>query len=379
MSFTRWIRALALVALLVPAAVMADTGLIGVWEAVVEGEPYILVLDANGTGRLLDQPIQWDTADDVFQVMVDGNSMAYRYALSGDQLIFSDGGSAPITFTRRAADGAAPAAGADAAGGGATGGSLVGKWRDPNGAVIELKADGTGTNAAGTFHWQAADGYFHVVESDLVLRYELKGDALTVAGHEGVMTFQRASPEMAIGLNSMARSAAAQKQASDGIVVNGVKLTPAEISKFETQFHITMLAGTYWYDAKCGAWGAQDGPTLGFLPANLQLGGPLKADASGRNPTGVFINGRQIHPVDVSALQQITAVLPGHYWVDATGNCGFEGNPTPLANLVQLAQAARAQRGGTYHSRSDITGIGSGGDGKTSYVMGKDWSVIIGE
>ena len=30
-------------------------------------------------------------------------------------------------------------------------------------------------------------------------------------------------------------------------------------------------------------------------------------------------------------------------------------------------------------SRSDITGIGSGGDGKTSYVMGKDWSVIIGE
>ena len=50
-----------------------------------------------------------------------------------------------------------------------------------------------------------------MVESDLVLRYELKGDALTVAGQEGVMTFQRASPEMAIGLNSMARSAAAKQ------------------------------------------------------------------------------------------------------------------------------------------------------------------------
>jgi hypothetical protein len=65
--------------------------------------------------------------------------------------------------------------------------------------------------------------------------------------------------------------------------------------------------------------------------------------------------------------------------VDALGNCGYEGNPTPMMNLAALAQAARARSGGTYHSRSDITGIGSGGDGKTSYVMGKDWSVIVGE
>ncbi|HEX7878750.1 MAG TPA: hypothetical protein VF720_05040, partial [Candidatus Eisenbacteria bacterium] len=173
MSFTRWIRAVALVVLLAPTAVMADKGLIGVWEAIVEGEPYILVLDDNGTGRLLDQPIRWDTADDVFQVMVDGNSMAYRYALSGDQLVFSDGGTAPITFTRRGSDAAGDnAATGSAAASGATGGSLVGKWRDSNGAVIELKGDGTGANAAGTFHWQAADGYFYLVESNLVLRYE---------------------------------------------------------------------------------------------------------------------------------------------------------------------------------------------------------------
>ena len=47
--------------------------------------------------------------------------------------------------------------------------------------------------------------------------------------------------------------------------------------------------------------------------------------------------------------------------------------------LARDGNAARAQSGGTYHSRSDITGIGSGGDGKTSYVMGKDWSVVIGD
>ena len=124
--------------------------------------------------------------------------------------------------------------------------------------------------------------------------------------------------------------------------------------------------------------GLEGGPTLGFIPAGLDVGGPLQADASGGG-TGVFINGREIHPVDVAGLQQLTPVVPGRYWVDARGLCGYEGNPTPILDLAALAQAARSRSGGTYHSRSDITGIGSGGDGKTSYVMGKDWSVIIGE
>jgi hypothetical protein len=83
--------------------------------------------------------------------------------------------------------------------------------------------------------------------------------------------------------------------------------------------------------------------------------------------------------MDVTSLQQLTPVAPGRYWVDARGLCGYEGNPTPVLDLAALAQAARARSGGAYHSRNDFTGIGSGGDGKTSYVMGKDWSVIIGE
>src|SRR5258705_6103519 len=120
----------------------------------------------------------------------------------------------------------------------------------------------------------------------------------------------------------------------------------------------------------------EGGPTLGFIPAGLDLGGALRADASGATNTGVFIDGRELHPADVAGLQQITAVIPGRYWVNALGFCGYEGNPIPIANLAVLAQAARAKSGGTYHSRSDITGIGSAGDGKTGYVMGKDWSVI---
>jgi hypothetical protein len=160
--------------------------------------------------------------------------------------------------------------------------------------------------------------------------------------------------------------------------VTSAVLADKQVAALEQSFQVRVLDGAYWHDRVCGAWGLEGGPTLGFIPAGLDVGGPLRADASGAR-TGVFINGREIHPTDIAGLQQITAVVPGRYWVDARGFCGYEGNPTPIMNLAALAQAARAKSGGTYHSRSDITGIGSGGDGKTSYVMGKDWSVIIGE
>jgi hypothetical protein len=162
------------------------------------------------------------------------------------------------------------------------------------------------------------------------------------------------------------------------VAINGMRLGEDQIRALEARFQVRVMDGDYWYDRVCGAWGLAGGPTLGFIPAGLDMGGPLRSDASGGG-TGVFINGREIHPMDVTSLQQLTPVVPGRYWVDARGLCGYEGNPTPVLDLAALAQAARARSGGAYHSRNDFTGIGSGGDGKTSYVMGKDWSVIIGE
>jgi hypothetical protein len=55
----------------------------------------------------------------------------------------------------------------------------------------------------------------------------------------------------------------------------------------------------------------------------------------------------------MAALQRITVVQHGRFWVDERGNCGYEGNPTPLVNLMQLAHAARSRSGGgNYHSRA---------------------------
>ncbi|MFO0746886.1 MAG: hypothetical protein U1F43_14620 [Myxococcota bacterium] len=126
-------------------------------------------------------------------------------------------------------------------------------------------------------------------------------------------------------------------------------------------------AGAYWYDNGSGAAGLWGGPTRGFLGAGLGLGGALPANASGGGSgrlTGVFINGRELHPLDVQGL---TAMLgqspwPGQWWVDGQGNFGPVGSPA-VGNLVVLA--SQRQRGGQSYYKSDVgtgssTFVGSG-------------------
>jgi hypothetical protein len=157
------------------------------------------------------------------------------------------------------------------------------------------------------------------------------------------------------------------------VIVNDVRLSNDVIQGLEAQYGVRVQAGAYWYDAVSGAWGFDGGPTVGFIPPGLELGGPLAPDAS-NGTTPVFINGRQLPVRDVLALQQLVGpVLPGRYWLDAQGNVGVEGGPAFL-NLVALAQ--QGQRTTTFY-RSGLTDIGAGSSGGTSYVMGEDWSVII--
>ncbi len=148
---------------------------------------------------------------------------------------------------------------------------------------------------------------------------------------------------------------------------NGRAATPGDmqiLAQLEAMYRMQAPPGDYWYDARSGAAGRWGGPTLGFLPAGMALGGPLPANASGGGTgqlTGVWVNGRELHPVDVQVLMRIYGqVIPGRWWVDGQGNAGQEGGP-PLINLVQLAQ----QRGGKASSyyRSD-------GSGSNAFVGG---------
>jgi len=151
---------------------------------------------------------------------------------------------------------------------------------------------------------------------------------------------------------------------AQAVVINGTPLTPDRLQAFERQYRTQIPAGRYWYDARCGAWGMEGGPTIGFIMAGLDLPGPMPPNISGGG-TGIFINGREIHMQDRMALHQMLGVTyPGRYWLDAQGNLGIEGGGM-LVNLVAASQRGGGGGGGRGGITSGIGGTvgvdGSGG------------------
>jgi hypothetical protein len=147
------------------------------------------------------------------------------------------------------------------------------------------------------------------------------------------------------------------------VIVNRVSLADKEVEALENAFRVRIVDGSFWYDRATGAWGIEGGPTLGFLVAGLKMGGPLRADASKGN-TKVFINGRELHLIDVIGLQQLGPVSPGRYWVDAVGNCGYEGGPA-FVNLMALARS----RGQVNYTKYGTIGADANG---TPFFHGRD-------
>lgn len=146
------------------------------------------------------------------------------------------------------------------------------------------------------------------------------------------------------------------------ITINGVAATRddlATLDAIERQWGNRLPDGDYWYDAVSGAAGYWGGPMIGTLPANLRLGGPLPASASGGGNgrlSGVFINGREIHPQDVVQLQALVGEVPqGRWWVDGEGNFGAEGGAM-MGNLYALSQQQHPGRSGRSESSTSRAG-----------------------
>ncbi len=169
-----------------------------------------------------------------------------------------------------------------------------------------------------------------------------------------VVTFLALSSLPAGALQPATASAQAATRA---VYINRVQVPADTLTLYEQYFQVRVPDGRYWYDGISGGWGVEGGPTLGFTVANLHLGGPLPADIS-RGGTAVFVNGRELHPADVLALQQLLGpIMPGRYWLDAEGYAGTEGGPA-ITNLRQAA--SQLQRRGTGVNESH-------GDGSAAY------------
>jgi hypothetical protein len=130
----------------------------------------------------------------------------------------------------------------------------------------------------------------------------------------------------------------AQPARTREVFVNGVQLRDDQVNFLEQKYRSPLPNGYYWYDRMCGAWGLMGGPVLCTLEPNHDIGGPLQPGASSGN-TGVFINGRELHYLDIALLQRVVPmIIPGRWWLDVYGNFGIEGGPM-LGNLWTYAQS----------------------------------------
>jgi len=231
-------------------------------------------------------------------------------------------------------------------------GEVTGALRE-GGSAVPLLARGQSTGFAGLI---GAGGDM------LPVTGAMDGDrlVLTIGAEDEVvrLTFRRTD-------GGVPADTAASPTATRRVVINGQVLTDIDLGAIEQMYRVHIDNAEYWYDRTLGAWGLAGGPTRGFVTPGLNLGGPLRADASGGG-TMVFVNGRALHPLDVMVLQQLTGVIaPGRYFITAEGLAGYEGGP-PLWNLLAMAQQAT---GGSNTWQSRLTGASGFSDGTTGAVF----------
>lgn len=159
---------------------------------------------------------------------------------------------------------------------------------------------------------------------------------------------------------------------SQPVYVNGVKLSRSAIRSLETFYGVKMQDGRYWYDKVSGLWGFEGGPAMGQIMPDLDVGASLNPHVSGGN-TGVFINGRELHSLEVQYLMSIFGrVIPGRYWLNAKGLGGFEGGP-PIFNLNARAYGSASGKG--YLRRGP--GGATGSDGNCFYYNSPNGSSVM--
>lgn len=160
-----------------------------------------------------------------------------------------------------------------------------------------------------------------------------------------------------------------------GVVVNGAPIEARHAAALESAYRTRLVPGRYWYDARSGLWGLEGGASVGIIAPGLPFGRMDPRASVGRfaGITGVFINGREIHPDELQYLRMLYGqVQRARYWLNAQGIAGYEGGP-PQFNLVA---AARQSRGNGSSLRRGLFGS-TGSDGECSYYMHPNGSSVM--
>jgi hypothetical protein len=97
-----------------PAWAGSSSALVGTWSGDFGGEPFQLILNADGTGQM-DGPIRWEAKGNKLVIAEDDGSTEYTFALKGSKMTVSGGDlEAPLTLIRIGGAGKAAPPGVDA-------------------------------------------------------------------------------------------------------------------------------------------------------------------------------------------------------------------------------------------------------------------------
>jgi hypothetical protein len=170
----------------------------------------------------------------------------------------------------------------------------------------------------------------------------LMGDGSSSSPGEAVATRASGAEVEVAPVQAGPRTSPAQAK----VVINGRVLVARQIRELGAQYRVEPQPGEYWYDARSGLYGIVGMPSAGFMLPGHDFGA-LPANASG-GQTNVFVNGRNLPQAEVMVLSALWGmyIQPGRYWLDGTGNVGYEGVPIPVGNLYALVQAQGAMGGG---------------------------------
>ena len=194
----------------------ANPALHGTWSAAIDGQPLVVTFEANGTGKVNDAPMRWQSLGPMLFVQQQGGQpITYVYEAKGERVTVSGGDlAAPVTLSKgtAAADaakaklasasaqkGVAPAqAGAPVSGNGQ---ELVGKWckmstftanqggGSQRSTCFELRADGTYTYQHEGSMSATAPGMWGGTSSQSsdAGRWRLAGNQLTAQSQRGTV------------------------------------------------------------------------------------------------------------------------------------------------------------------------------------------------
>lgn len=190
--------------------------------------------------------------------------------------------------------------------------------------------------------------------------YDIGGADLALRYHE-ISERARASSAAAEASHPSVPTPAPAAIPRRAFYVNCIRISDEDVGAMERAWNTALVDGRYWYDRANGAWGVEGGPCVGFIEAGLALGGPLMANASSGG-TGVYVNGRELHPLDVFALSRMMSVWPGRYWVDSAGNFGWEAGPVQ-GNLAAAMKMPVTHQGGPWTVSSCDGTVGGDGEG----------------